>query len=52
MSYIKKCGWKEGSNWREPTQNKHKNYFNSLNLIKQILIQEEDYLIPKTKEEV
>ena len=37
MSYIKKCGWKEGSNWREPTQNKHKNYFNSLNLIKQIL---------------
>ena len=37
MSYIKKCGWKEGSNWREPTQNKHKNYFNSLNLVKQLI---------------
>ena len=48
MSYIKKCGWKEGSNWKEPTKKKEKNYFNSINLIKQLVIQENDYLIPKT----
>ena len=52
MSYIKKCGWREGSNWREPTQDKHKNYFNSLNLVKQLIIQKEDYLDEKPKEEI
>ena len=51
MSYIKKCGWKEGSNWKNPTKKKEKNYFNSINLVKQLVKQKDDYLIEKTSEE-
>ena len=49
--YIKKCGWKEDSNWKQPKKIKDRHYFNSINLVKQMLKQKEDYFIPKTREE-
>ena len=51
MSYIKKCGWKPDTKWKPTKQKKYNNYFNSINLVKHLLIQKEDYLIPKTIEE-
>ena len=49
--YIKKNGWKENSGFKQPKKKKDRHYFNSINLIKQLVKQKEDYFITKTREE-